>query len=115
MTDVIKPTGCIVVLTTVSTAAAAERLAKTLVEERLAACVNILAEMQSIYRWKGGVEHDREHQLVIKTSAGRLATLRARLAALHPYELPELLVLPVIEGSQEYLDWVREATEEGKT
>ena len=112
MTDLMTPTGCIVVLTTVSTADAAHRLAQTLVEERLAACVNILAEMRSVYRWKGRVEQEVEQQLVIKTSAARLDALRARLVDLHPYELPEVLVLPVVAGSERYLQWVREETEQ---
>ena len=84
--------------------------ARTLVEERLAACVNVLPPMTSIYRWKGVIEQDSEQQLVIKTSAARLTALEARVRELHPYDLPEFLVLSASGGSAGYLDWVREST-----
>ena len=99
----------VVVLTTLPADADATILARTLVEERLAACVNVLPAMTSFYRWKGAVETDREQQLVIKTSATRVEALQARLAQLHPYELPELLVLSA-RGSSAYLDWVQAST-----
>lgn len=101
----------LLVLTTVGTGTDAAALARTLVEERLAACVNVLPVMTSVYRWKGGIEEDREQQIVIKTTAARLAALEARLAALHPYELPEFLVLQVDQGSAAYLAWVHGAVE----
>jgi periplasmic divalent cation tolerance protein len=82
-------------------------LAKTLVEERLAACVNVLAPMTSVYRWKNAVETEREQQLVIKTTAEAIPALRARLQELHPYELPEFLILDA-SGSDTYLAWIRE-------
>jgi periplasmic divalent cation tolerance protein len=97
-----------IVLTTISSETDALALAKTLVEEHLAACVNVLAPMTSVYRWKGAVEQDREHQVVIKTAANRLSALEARLRQLHPYELPEFLVLPV-SGGTAYLAWVQES------
>ncbi len=103
-------TNCVVVWTTVSAETDWLALASTLVEERLAACVNVLAEMDSVYRWKERVERDRERQLVIKTTVDRVPALRERLRALHAYELPEFLVLPVIDGSDDYLAWVREST-----
>jgi periplasmic divalent cation tolerance protein len=98
--------GVVLVLTTVSASANAEALGDTLVTERLAACVNVLPAMRSIYRWKGELQHDDERQLVIKTSSDRLSALQARLQALHPYELPEFLVLSTDGGSEAYLNWV---------
>ncbi len=103
-------TNCVVVWTTVSAETDWLALASTLVEERLAACVNVLAEMDSVYRWRERVERDCERQLVIKTTVDRVPALRERLRALHAYELPEFLVLPVIDGSDDYLAWVREST-----
>ena len=103
-------TGCVVVCTTLSAKASVEMFAETLVAERLAACVNVFAEMESVYRWKGAIERDRERQVLIKTTAERLPALEARLRALHPYEVPELLVLPVIGGSERYLAWLRDST-----
>jgi periplasmic divalent cation tolerance protein len=97
------------VLTTIGSEADAIALAKTLVEERLAACVNVLPAMVSIYRWQGAVEQDREHQIVIKTTAGRLAPLESRLRQLHPYELPEFLVIEPAGGATAYLSWVGES------
>jgi periplasmic divalent cation tolerance protein len=97
----------VLVLTTIGAETDAAALAQTLVEERLAACVNILPVMTSVYRWKDAVEQDREQQLAIKTSADRLPALETRLRQLHPYELPEFLVLPSAGGSPAYLDWVR--------
>ena len=97
-----------IVLTTIGADADATTLARTLVEERLAACVNLLPPMTSVYRWQGKVEQDREQQLVIKTASDRVADLRARLRQLHPYELPEFLVLDAT-GSEAYLAWVGES------
>jgi len=98
-----------IALTTIGSEADAIALAKTLVDERLAACVNVLPPMISIYRWKGSVEHDKEHQIVIKTTADRLATLEARLRQLHPYELPEFLVVDPAGVGSAYLAWVKES------
>jgi periplasmic divalent cation tolerance protein len=97
----------VIVLTTLGADADAAAFARVLVDERLAACVNILPPMTSIYRWKDAVEQDREQQVIMKTTAGRLAALEARLRELHSYELPEFLVLPASGGSPAYLDWVR--------
>jgi periplasmic divalent cation tolerance protein len=102
--------GCVVVLTTIGRGADARTLASILVDERLAACVNVLAEMDSTYRWKGGVESERERQIVIKTTVDRLPALQARVHELHPYEVPEFLVLPITGGSEKYLSWIREST-----
>jgi periplasmic divalent cation tolerance protein len=82
-------------------------LGRTLVEEGLAACVNVLPPMESVYRWQGSVHQDAERQLVIKTRAERVDALYGRLETLHPYEVPEFLVLPVSAGSPSYLDWVK--------
>ncbi len=101
---------CVVVLTTIGNGDDAHALASILVNERLAACINVLAEMDSTYRWKGGVESERERQIVIKTTADRLPALQARVHDLHPYELPEFLVLPITGGSEKYLSWIRESS-----
>lgn len=103
------PRPVVLVLTTIGVDADAAGLARTLVEERLAACVNVLPAMTSVYRWKGQVEQDREQQIVIKTTADRVEALEARLRALHPYDLPEFLVLTAGGGSSAYLDWVGES------
>jgi periplasmic divalent cation tolerance protein len=102
MTDVV------LVFSTVPDDERAEALARTLVDENLAACVSLCRPMLSIYRWKGKVESSAERQLVIKTTRDRLPTLEARLKALHSYELPEFIVVPVEGGSEEYLSWVRQ-------
>lgn len=98
------------VLTTLGADADAAALARTLVEERLAACVNVLPVMTSIYRWKGAIEQDREQQLVIKTAAAQVAALEARIRELHAYDVPEFLVLTASGGSAAYLQWIRECT-----
>lgn len=81
-------------------------LASTLVDERLAACVNVLPAMRSIYRWEGKVEQAAEHQLIIKTRADRVDAVTARLTSLHPYDVPEVLVLSVAGGADSYLQWI---------
>jgi len=103
-------TDCVLVWTTLSADADATAFAETLVAERLAACVAVQAPMDSVYRWKGGVERDRERQIIIKTTSARLPALTARVGELHSYELPELLVTAVVDGSEGYLAWLREST-----
>jgi periplasmic divalent cation tolerance protein len=98
-----------IVLTTVP-ANAADELASRLVDERLAACVNVQAPMTSTYRWKGRVEREEECQLVAKTSASRLSDLERRIHELHPYELPEFIVIRAAATSAGYRAWVSEAT-----
>ena len=100
----------VVVLTTFPADGEAEKLAQTLIEERLAACVNILPPMRSIYTWKGSIEKSDERQIVIKTSSARVGELETRLKALHPYDVPEFVVIPIVEGSHDYLSWVAENT-----
>ena len=101
---------CVVVWTTVGPSADCRGMATILVNERLAACVNVLSEMESIYRWKGQIEADRERQLIMKTTSDRVPALRARVLELHDYEVPEFIVTPVVGGSDAYLDWIREST-----
>ena len=95
-----------VALSTISDREAAEALARALVEERVTACVNIVPGVTSVYRWQGDIERDEELLLVIKTRADRVNVLRERLLALHPYDVPEFVVLAVVQGSAEYLRWV---------
>lgn len=95
-----------IVLTTCPDKLSAERIAQALVEEGLAACVNILPPMQSIYRWKGKVEQAREQLLIIKSSCARFAAIRERIQALHPYELPEIIAVPIADGLPGYLAWL---------
>jgi periplasmic divalent cation tolerance protein len=95
-----------VVLTTAADPEEAARLGRTLVEERLAACVTVVPTVQSVYRWRGEVETSSETLLLIKTGPDQLAALEARLHALHSYQTPEFLVLKVESGSQTYLDWL---------
>ena len=96
-----------VVLITAPDAETGALLARTLVEERLAACVNAIAGVRSVYRFEGAVHDDAEVLLVAKTRADRTEALMRRVLALHPYAVPEVLVLPAISGSPAYLDWVR--------
>jgi periplasmic divalent cation tolerance protein len=96
----------VLVLTTLPADADAASFAQALVEARLAACVNLLPIMQSIYRWQGAVEQESERQVVIKTSRLRIDALWTRLRDLHPYEVPEFVVLPVVDGSDAYLKWL---------
>jgi periplasmic divalent cation tolerance protein len=99
----------VVALSTVGSAEDAERIARALVERRLAACVNVVPGVVSVYRWKGGVDRDEERLLVIKTRADRLEALREALVALHPYELPELVAMPIQAGHAPYLAWLDES------
>jgi periplasmic divalent cation tolerance protein len=94
------------ILSTCPDADTAQRLARTLVEERLAACVNLLPGVVSTYRWQGQVEQATEVQLLAKTTGERREALIARLAGLHPYELPEILAVETAAGLPAYLDWV---------
>jgi periplasmic divalent cation tolerance protein len=103
------PSTLVVVLTTLGADADAAAIARTLVEERLVACVNVLPPMTSLYRWKGRVEEDREQQLVMKTSRAAVPALQTRLGALHPYELPEFIVIEAADASRAYRGWVEES------
>jgi len=100
----------LLVLTNVPDRAVAEKLAELLVERRLAACVNILAPCRSVYRWKDAVQHDEEHPMLIKTTQERYAALEQALRTGHPYELPEIIAVPIERGLPAYLDWVAAET-----
>ena len=95
-----------VALSTVGSAEEADRLARALVERRLAACVNVVPGVVSHYRWQGELQRDEERLLVIKTRAERIEALRDALRELHPYELPELVAFEISAGSPEYLKWL---------
>lgn len=101
-----KPHDVLLVFTQLPDRAAAENFARVLIEERVAACVNILAAGTSIYRWQGVVEHANEIPLLIKTTAERYGALEAVIRRLHPYELPEVVAVPVTQGLPGYLQWV---------
>ncbi|HXZ51808.1 MAG TPA: divalent-cation tolerance protein CutA [Burkholderiales bacterium] len=100
----------LLVLTNLPDRAAAERLAERLVAERVAACVNILAPCRSVYRWQGALERAEEHPLLIKTTAERYSALEQAIRAAHPYELPEVVAVPIERGLAAYLDWVESET-----
>jgi periplasmic divalent cation tolerance protein len=100
----------LVVLCTAPDAPTASRLAETLVAERLAACANLLPAVQSVYRWEGKVERAAEVLLIIKTTAAHYPALEARLRELHPYEVPEIIALPITAGSAPYLRWLDDNT-----
>lgn len=98
-------TGVVVVYVTAPVAEAA-RLARALVEQRWAACVNVVPEVRSIYRWDGVVQDDAEALLIIKTTSAGLAPLQEAVRGLHPYDTPEIIALPVVAGDPAYLAWV---------
>ena len=104
------PKSAIVVLVTAPTPERAAELARTLVTERLAACGNVVPGLRSIYRWEGKVQEDEEALLLLKTTRGRFEALRDRVLALHPYQVPEVIALPVEAGSAAYLDWIAAET-----
>jgi periplasmic divalent cation tolerance protein len=100
----------LIVFVTVPTRADGERIAEALVAERLAACVNVLGPVRSIYRWQGEVCRDDEHLLMIKSTRARYAALEARVKALHTYDVPEVIALPIEMGSPEYVGWIESMT-----
>jgi periplasmic divalent cation tolerance protein len=103
-----------VVLTTCGNDEDADALARALVEQRLAACVNAIGNVASTYRWKDEVQRDRETLLVIKTTAARLAAVEKTIREKSKYELPELIALPIEKGGADYLAWLRESVEKSK-
>lgn len=100
----------LLVITNLPDRAAAERIAEALVTQRLAACVNILAPCRSLYRWKSELQRDEEHPMLIKTTRERYAELEAAIRARHPYEVPEIVAVPIELGLTDYLSWVAEET-----
>jgi periplasmic divalent cation tolerance protein len=99
-----------IVLVTCPSLAVARKIAGGVVQKRLAACVNvILSPVESIYRWKGEAEREREYLLLMKTTAKRLAELEREVARLHSYEVPEFIAIPITEGSKKYLSWMDES------
>ena len=100
----------VVVLVTASGDEEARRIGRALVDERLAACVNVIGPIASIFRWKDRVQEESEHLLVVKARRADVQRLAARVRALHSYEVPEVLALDVVGGAAPYLDWVRDST-----
>lgn len=103
-------TDAMLVLTTLPNADAAVELSRSVVNEKLAACANILPAIRSIYRWKDKVQDDNEVLVLLKTRQEQFERLRARILELHPYEVPEVIAIPVEQGYQGYLDWIAEVT-----
>jgi periplasmic divalent cation tolerance protein len=104
-------TNKLIVLTTAGSEEEAHNIARHLLENRLAACVNIIPQVESIYRWQGKVDSAREWLLLVKTTQERFPTVREAIRELHSYELPECVALPVEDGSLPYLQWVEESVE----
>jgi periplasmic divalent cation tolerance protein len=100
----------VLILTTLPAAADAGAFAEAIVESHLAACVNLLPVMESVYRWDGRVQRDSERQLIVKTSRDRVSALWERVRDLHPYDVPEFIVLPIVDGNDAYLRWIGEST-----
>ncbi len=99
----------VLVMTTLPADADATAFARALVDARLAACVNLLAPMESVYRWDGRVEQAPERQVILKTSRDRIDALWQQIRELHPYDVPEFIVVPIVEGSDAYLRWITES------
>jgi periplasmic divalent cation tolerance protein len=100
---------CVQVSTSLPDEDTAQRIGRSVVEERLAACAQILGPGSSTYWWGGGIEQSREWYCFMKTTEAAFAALRQRLQELHPYEMPEIIALPIVQGSSEYLRWIEEA------
>jgi len=96
----------IVVLTTCASDEEAARIARAVVEKRLAACVSVMPAVRSFYRWKGAIEDDQESLMVIKSSRALFDQLRVEIEKLHSYELPEVIAVPIVDGSEGYLEWL---------
>lgn len=103
--------GAALVMVTAANQEQALSIARALVEDRLAACVNLVGAIRSIYRWKGELQDDREHLMIIKTRASMVPRIERRVKELHSYEVPEVIALPIVAGSKPYLDWLLESTE----
>ena len=102
--------GAILILTQMPDRASAQSLARSLVEARLAACISIGAPVESLYHWHGQIETTQEVPLVVKTRADRYRAVEAAIKARHPYELPEILAVPVVDGLSRYVEWIADET-----
>ena len=112
--DATEPTDFVVVLTTLPDGAKAKAMVRTLVHQRMAACGTVIEPVTSIFRWEGTIEESTETQVLLKTHRDRLADLQSAIQDLHPYDVPELLALPVLTGLTEYLAWIRAETAHGE-
>lgn len=108
--ELIVMTDALIVFTTYPDHAAAVQAAERLVQRKLAACVNVLPKMTSVYEWKGEAKTGAEHLLLAKTSEARFAELEAAIVEMHPYELPEIIAAPITRGLKGYLDWINTQT-----
>ncbi len=104
----------IIVMVTCASSPEAEKLANQLLKERLVACVNIAGRIRSLFHWEGTVARESESLLLMKTTRERWDDLSRRVKELHPYEVPEVIAMPIMVGNPDYLDWVREVTEPGE-
>jgi periplasmic divalent cation tolerance protein len=111
--DPVSPSELVLVLVTVPNDAVADRIAHALVAEKLAACVNVVPGVRSIYVWEGEICNEGELQCLIKTRRALFPAVRERVLALHPYQIPEIIALPLVEGHSDYLGWVRDNTRSG--
>ncbi|MEN1678354.1 MAG: divalent-cation tolerance protein CutA [Planctomycetota bacterium] len=107
------PTGCVIVTTTTGDRAVADRIATELVDRQLAACVQVSGPIESTYRWEGRVERGSEWLCTAKTTAARFGEIERLVHDLHPYDVPELIVTPILDGSDAYLEWVRSQAANG--
>ena len=103
--DALNPTGHGVVLVTVASHSEATAIATILIEEKLAACINVFP-VQSIYQWEGNIQQESEFQLIIKTNLAKFTELSSRIQEIHSYEVPEIIALPIVSGSESYLGWL---------
>jgi len=103
-------TDAVLVLTTLPSSDTAAQVARSVVGEKLAACANILPGLRSIYRWQGKIQDEKEVLVLLKTQKSQFARLKARILELHPYEVPEVLAIPVEQGHQAYLEWIAQET-----
>ena len=105
----------IVVFSTCASAEEAERLARRVIDERLAACVNVISSVRSFYRWKGAIEDAAEWLLIIKSTRDKFDALRTALESAHTYELPEVIAIPIVDGSPNYLSWIERELQPAET
>lgn len=104
----------VIIYVTAPSEAEGARIARVLVDERLAACVNIIKDIRSIYRWEGKIEDDKEVLLIVKTRRELFENLSKRVKELHSYSVPEIIALPIVEGSNDYIRWLSDVTEQKK-